>query len=157
MQNFKQSIALCMLSKQLTTIMVQFYQLESRCFWKICLNTLLVKFYSFFSLIPNSNPTKISFHKVFNRKHKFTEFPFQCHHNLTFSKNSSRKLPECQTVWIQVRLDKMLGLIRVQFVCKDYIAEDTSRLRFNWFILDTVINFGDLSKMMSLNCGHYYK
>ena len=40
--------------------------------------------------------------------------------NILFHKNLSGIPSECQTVWIQIRPDKMLGLIWVQTVCKGY-------------------------------------
>ena len=40
--------------------------------------------------------------------------------NQLFGKILSGIPLECQTVWIQIRPDKMSGLIWVQTVCKDY-------------------------------------
>ena len=39
---------------------------------------------------------------------------------LAVSKYSFRKSSECQTVWIQIRPDILLGLIWVQSACKSY-------------------------------------
>ena len=44
-------------------------------------------------------------------------FTLLCHQN---RKNYSGRPSEWQTVWIQIRPDKMLGLIWVQIVCKGY-------------------------------------
>ena len=40
--------------------------------------------------------------------------------NLLFLKTISRIPSECQMVWIQIRLQVLLGLICVKTVCKDY-------------------------------------
>ena len=39
---------------------------------------------------------------------------------ITFSKYSSGKLSELQTVWFQIRVNVMSVLILIQTVCKDY-------------------------------------
>ena len=47
----------------------------------------------------------------------FSDFFFKI---FFFEKNISDIPSECQTVWIQVRTDILLGLIWVQTVCKGY-------------------------------------
>ena len=37
-----------------------------------------------------------------------------------FQKNLPGTLSECQTVWVQIRIDDLSGLIWVQSVCKGY-------------------------------------
>ena len=49
--------------------------------------------------------------------------------NQCFLKFISGLTLECQTVWIQIRPDKMSGLTWFQTVCKGYQADDTSRQR----------------------------
>ena len=51
---------------------------------------------------------------------------FFCHlqifvHNKVFRKILSGMPSQCQTVWIQIRPDKLSGLIWVQTVCKSYL------------------------------------
>ena len=51
---------------------------------------------------------------------------------LLFSKYSFRNnIRECQTAWIQIRLEILLGLIWVQTVCKTLLHSERPKLRFN--------------------------
>ena len=58
--------------------------------------------------------------------------------NQPFRKIISGILSECQTVWTQIRTDKMSVLIWVQTICKDYQQAARKELTANIYILNVV-------------------
>ena len=58
---------------------------------------------------------------------------------LVFPKNVSRVLSKCQTVWTQIRPDKMSGLIGVQTVCKTTkVTTSTERANITFVVTNSM-------------------